>query len=241
MELKSIFDNEINLKDYGDKIQKIKKNFDQNNEFIVLPDILSKNSLDMMVKDFEKLRPFIHRSFIPNHKKGGSVSRPVISQTTPIFDELYSNKKILTTFSEIAGKKLFLCPDDDLHACAIYTYTEEGDHIGFHFDTSYYKGARYTALLGLIDDSSCRLEYEANNSKKETVINSVKIRPGDLVFFNGDNIKHRVTPAKKNETRVVLTLEYVTNQKMAPFLKFVSNMKDAIAYFGFKQVFKITR
>ena len=38
--------------------------------------------------------------------------------------------------------------------------------------------------------------------------------------------------------RIVLTLEYVSNTAMNPFLKFVSNMKDSIAYFGFKMFFK---
>jgi hypothetical protein len=36
---------------------------------------------------------------------------------------------------------------------------------------------------------------------------------------------------------VSLTLEYVTDARMTPAKRFVSNMKDAIAYFGFRSVF----
>jgi len=33
-------------------------------------------------------------------------------------------------------------------------------------------------------------------------------------------------------------MEYVTAQAMNPFKRFVSNMKDAISYFGFREVFR---
>jgi hypothetical protein len=38
--------------------------------------------------------------------------------------------------------------------------------------------------------------------------------------------------------RVSLTFEYVTNPNMRPWRRFMSNMKDAVAYFGFRQVFR---
>jgi hypothetical protein len=56
--------------------------------------------------------------------------------------------------------------------------------------------------------------------------------PGSLVLFNGDKLWHAISPLAKGEERVVLTMEYVTNPEMGPFKRFVSNMKDAIAYFG---------
>ena len=62
--------------------------------------------------------------------------------------------------------------------------------------------------------------------------------PGDLVFFDGDKLRHRITPLAQGELRVSLTFEYVTDPTMHPWWRFVSNMKDAIAYFGFRQVFR---
>lgn len=60
--------------------------------------------------------------------------------------------------SHLGKAPLLPCPNDDPHACALYYYTELGDHIGFHYDTSYYKGARYTALMGLVQRSMpCQL------------------------------------------------------------------------------------
>ena len=48
------------------------------------------------------------------------------------------------------GQRLQPCPEADPPSCALYFYTEPGDHIGFHYDTSYYKGTRYTVLVGLL-------------------------------------------------------------------------------------------
>ena len=38
--------------------------------------------------------------------------------------------------------------------------------------------------------------------------------------------------------RVSLTFEYVTNPTMSPWQRVISNWKDAVAYFGFRQVFR---
>ncbi len=58
-----------------------------------------------------------------------------------------------------------------------------------------------------------------------------------LVLF-GDKLHHRLTPIGANQQRVVLTLEYVTDPGMSPWWRFVSNMKDSIAYFGLGSVFQ---
>ncbi len=43
---------------------------------------------------------------------------------------------------------------------------------------------------------------------------------------------------REGETRVSLTFEYVTDPRMHPWRRLISNMKDAVAYFGFRQVFR---
>ena len=66
---------------------------------------------------------------------------------------------------------------------------------------------------------------------------SVKIPAGGLVFFDGDALRHRITPSKEGETRVSLTFEYLTGPRMHPWWRLISNMKDSVAYFGFRQVY----
>ena len=139
----------------------------------------------------------------------------------------------------MTGRPLQPCPASDPHACALYFYTEPGDHIGFHYDTSYYRGERFTVLVGLIEQSSSRLACQLyrNVAGREPVDLDLKTDPGTLVLFNGDKLWHSITPLGAGEERVSLTLEYVTDPSMPVLRRFVSNMKDAIAYFGLRTVF----
>ncbi|MEH2230498.1 MAG: hypothetical protein V7K71_12770 [Nostoc sp.] len=63
--------------------------------------------------------------------------------------------------------------------------------------------------------------------EREMEMRSLSLTPGTLVLFNGDKRYHRVTPVGKNEQRIILTLEYVTDTRMGMLKRFVSNMKDA--------------
>ena len=221
-------------------LNKIIEEFHENDEFVFVPNFLTPEMVKLIERESLKLNDFIHRSFIPKHKKGGSVSRDTLFENTSIFREIYESKSLLQAVCKITKENLELCPASDQHGCALYYYDQEGDFIGFHFDTSYYAGKRYTLLIGIVDESSCYLEYELFHKKDGVKIkkNRIKISPGSLALFNGDKLRHRITPAKKDDLRVVLTLEFVSDSSMNPFLKFVSNMKDSIAYFGFKNVFK---
>ena len=60
---------------------------------------------------------------------------------------------------------------------------------------------------------------------------SRKSRHGSCELI-GDKLWHAVTPLGKDEERIILTLQYVTNQEMGPFKKMFSNLTDAVAYFG---------
>ena len=217
----------------------IKKKFLDHGEFIVINDFLAGSMIDLILEDIERLRPSIHRNYIPNHKKGGSVSRFEIDRFGKIIPYAYRDAALFGFLNELAGGDLQKCPTDDPHTYALYCYTEPGDHIGYHYDNSYYKGRRYTLLLGLINDSSSKLECELyhDNPNRKTQKLSLALSPGTLVFFNGERLYHRVTPLGKGEERIALTMEFVTDIRMNWFLRFVSKMKDSIAYFGFKTVF----
>lgn len=154
--------------------------------------------------------------------------------------ELYRSPQLTGLLEKVAGEKLQLSPADDPHAYALYFYTKPGDHIGWHYDTSYYAGRRYTLLLGVLDHSSCRLDYELHTREPGATVvpGSVQLPPGGLVFFDGDKLRHRITPLGENEKRVSLTFEYVTDQRMHPLWRLISNFKDAVAYFGLRQVFR---
>ena len=219
---------------------RLSKDFSDQGAFLYMEDFLAPEVTVQLVHSARALLDEVNRNYLPGHKQGGSVSRHTIDRLAPFIAELYRSKELIGWLEQLSGDKLMVSPPDDPHAYALYYYMRPGDHIGWHYDTSYYDGRRYTLLLGVVDDSSCRLDYELHTKNPEVpdVPGSVQIPPGGLVFFDGDKLRHRITPAGANEFRVSLTFEYVTNPNMRPWRRFISNMKDAIAYFGFRQVFR---
>ncbi|MBX3326559.1 MAG: 2OG-Fe(II) oxygenase [Nitrospira sp.] len=205
------------------------------NEFIHLEHFLPPTVFEPLLTEVELLEPDINRNYVPGHKQGGSVSFYSIREKAPAMLALYRSSTLRMFLGRLTDAELKLCPEDDPHACALYYYTRPGDHIGYHYDTSYYKGARYTVLIGLVERSEhCRLV--ARVGKGEAVENlpetRLRMEAGTMVVFNGDKLWHAVTPLGEGERRVVLTLQYVTDQRMGPVKKLFSNMKDAFAYFG---------
>jgi hypothetical protein len=207
--------------------------------FVYLSDFLAPQVTALLVAAVAAVEPAINRNYLPGHKQGGSVSRHTLDQLAPFIAELYRSPALIGLLEKLAGERLQLSPPDDPHAYALYFYTKPGDHIGWHYDTSYYAGRRYTVLLGVLDESSCRLDYELHTRETGVAVvpGSVQIPPGGLVFFDGDKLRHRISPLGENEKRVSLTFEYVTDQRMHPWWRLISNLKDAVAYFGLRQVF----
>ena len=218
----------------------LRREFLSQGAFVILPDFLPPELTAQLVAAVAAVGRSVNRNYLPGHKQGGSVSRHAIDELAPVIANLYRSPALIEWLGQLAGERLHMSPGDDPHAYALYFYTRAGDHIGWHYDTSYYAGRRYTLLLGVIEESSCRLDYQLHtrNRGRNAVSGSVQIPPGGLVFFDGDALRHRITPLGEGETRVSLTFEYLTDPRMHGWWRFVSNMKDSLAYFGFRQVFR---
>jgi alkylated DNA repair dioxygenase AlkB len=221
-------------------VQSLHREFVRQGAFLYLPDFLGPQVTEQLARAVAAVEPAVNRNYLPGHKQGGSVSRHTLDELAPFIAALYRSPALIGLLETLAGERLQLSPPDDPHAYALYFYTQPGDHIGWHYDTSYYAGRRYTLLLGVLDQSSCRLDYELHTREKGVPVipGSVQIPPGGLVFFDGDKLRHRITPLGENEKRVSLTFEYVTDQGMHPWWRLISNLKDAVAYFGLRQVFR---
>jgi hypothetical protein len=220
-------------------LQGLRAEYVRQGSFLYVENFLPAEITARLIEGVAAVSDAVNRNYLPGHKQGGSVSRHTIDRQVPGIAELYRSAALRRWIDDLTGERLQLSPPDDPHAYALYFYTRAGDHIGWHYDTSYYAGRRYTLLLGVIDDSSCRLDYELHTRQKgaSTVSGSIKIQPGGLVLFDGDALRHRISPAREGETRISLTFEYVTDPRMHPWWRLISNMKDAFAYFGFRQVF----
>jgi hypothetical protein len=222
------------------KVEEMTRQYWEQGEFLALEHLMPTRLVEEFMQEVDRLRPQINRNFIPGHKKGGSISFYLLQKSAPALLSFYRHQGWMNLLSQIAGVPLLLCPEEDPHSCALYFYTEPGDHIGYHYDTSYYKGDRFTVLLGLRDQSSSRLVCRLHTKEpgREVQELSLATDPGTYIFFNGDKLHHAVTPLGVGEERIVLTLQYVTNPSMGMAQRWFSNMKDAVGYFGWSALFR---
>jgi hypothetical protein len=209
-------------------------------EFLFIKGFLPPAAIEVLLDDVRRLEPGLNRNYIPRHKKGGSVSHYAIADGGPALLAFYRSERLRRFLGELVRADLQLCPDEDPHACALYFYTEAGDHMGYHYDTSYYRGARYTVLFGLVQDSSSRLlcRLHTRQPGRAPVEMAVATEPGSMVIFNGDKVYHGVSPSREGERRVVFTMEYVTSREMGRAQRLFSNLKDAFAYFGIRALWR---
>jgi hypothetical protein len=207
-------------------------------EFIVLPRALDEGLIRRLVHEVESAQDGVRRSLVPGFKKSGSISHFTLMERAPEILALYRSPALISFLSELADARLVISPADDPHGCAIYQYTRPGDRVGFHYDTSFYRGARYTVLVGLVNRSTSRLVCTLHKGDRHRAVRELHVAtdPGTVVIFNGDKLWHAVSPLGQGEQRIVLTLQYLTRQDMHPVGRFISNMKDAVGYFGFREL-----
>jgi alkylated DNA repair dioxygenase AlkB len=217
----------------------LREKYSEQDEFVILEEFLPVEVLRRWEVELERLKPHIHRNYLPGHKKGGSVAYGTVNALAPSITGVYHSAPLLGFLRRVVGAEVNECPPNDPHRCALYAYTEESDHMGWHYDTSYYKDRRWTVLAGLKDESSSRLlcRLHTRNPDRDVVELELQIKPGTLVIFNGDKVYHAVSPLRKGESRYIVSMQYVTTGEMNLFMRFISNMKDAVAYFGLRGVF----
>jgi len=118
---------------------RVRQAYWEQNECIFLERFLPPRVVEpYLIPAVEQLRPDVHRNYIPRHKKGGSVSYYTLVEKAPVFLALYRSPAFIDFLTRLVDAHVMPCPDDDPHACALYFYTEPGDHMSFHYDTSYY-------------------------------------------------------------------------------------------------------
>lgn len=221
----------VAARDFGD----ISRTYWNQGEVVFLEHFLPRPLVERFISEADQVRPHITRGYVPGHKKAGAVSFHDLLKQAPTITALYASSSLLDFLRRLVEAPVLRCPEEDLHSCALYVYTEPGDHIGWHYDTSYYKGDRYTMLVGLIERSvSCRLVAQLYKDHPKRTPEEIRIDmdPGSVVIFNSDKLWHAVTPLEEGAERIMLTLQFVTSQGMAPFKQLLSNLKDAVVYFG---------
>jgi hypothetical protein len=179
------------------------------------------------------------RSYVPTHKKGGTVSYEQIHQSCPACLAFYHSNAVRQFVSQVVGEKVKPAGDHDQSAESILYYDEPGDHIQWHFDHNFYEGRQFTALINLVNRSAdgglsaSTLVYRDANGEDVEVDTS----ENSFVIFEGQKVLHRATPTEAGDLRIMLSMTFNTNPKITPFRELKRRIKDT-AFFGLKVLWK---
>lgn len=209
---------------------------------LVLPRLLPKVLVDEMVAEARRLVPRAVRKRALFVRKAGALAHPTIVREAPAMHALHTSPALLAMFERVTGVPLSHRDPGEAHASALYTYTEPGDWMDWHFDECGCEpGDSFSTVIGLIDDSSSRLEIETHRDSPELepLRRSLHTVPGTFTFFCGTRAFHRVTPLGEGEERVTFAFTYIRKGKRpGGIYNFRMKLGNALVYFGLRHLFE---
>ena len=163
---------------------------------------------------------------IPN-KRGITISTKNVNKYAPNLINYYKND-LCNIVSKHLKLKLFTTDLDLPTSCAILIYDNEGDWINWHYDYNYYDDRFFTVLIPITNHATCT-EFQFKNDNNE--IKSINLINNNSICFEGNYLYHRASKLCKNEKRVILSCQYVTNNNMSFLNRLRIKLKD-FAYTG---------
>ncbi len=173
------------------------------------------------------------RSYLPTHKKGGTVAYETLIEKAPRTVALYRSADVARLVSAIVGESVAPTPLHDQSSCSVLFYERPGDHIGWHYDHNFYRGRHFTVLIPILNRghgadglSAARLEARFGD-----VIQMIPTPPNALIVFEGQKVLHRVTPIAAGERRIMLSMTFATDSRASRLQGLKRRIKD-VAFFG---------
>jgi hypothetical protein len=200
--------------------------------FAVVPDLLPAPTFAALRAEAERLvAP--ERSFVPTHKKGGTVAYETLIASAPAVVSFYHGADFQDFISRLVGVRVLPTPINDQSSLSVLFYDKPGDHIGWHYDHNFYRGQHFTVLLmmantGQAADGLSHAELKARIGGQDI---AVRARPNTVVVFEGARVRHKVTPLHACERRLVLSMTYCTDPRSLWWQGVSRRLKDT-AYFG---------
>src|SRR5215470_6750169 len=202
--------------------------------FAVIPDLLPARTFAALKAEAERLvAP--ERSFVPTHKKGGTVAYETLIASAPAIVSFYHSADFQDFISRLVGVRVQPTPINDQSSLSVLFYDKPGDHIGWHYDHNFYRGRHFTVLImitntGHARDGMSHAELKARIGEQEI---AVRAQPNTVVVFEGALVRHKVTPIHASERRLVLSMTYCADPRSWWWQAVSRRFKDT-AYFGLR-------
>jgi hypothetical protein len=175
------------------------------------------------------------RSFVPAHKKGGTIAYENLIAAAPTIVGLYHCHPFQALLSRLVGVPLGPTPIFDQSSLSLLFYDRPGDHIGWHYDHNFYRGRHFTVLLALVNTGSAAggLSHATLRARLGDREIAVATAPNTLVVFEGARVRHVVTPLLEGERRLILSMTYCADPRSSWWQGCSRRLKDT-AYFGLR-------
>jgi hypothetical protein len=175
------------------------------------------------------------RSYLPAHKKGGTVAYQTLERQAPRLVELYRSSELCSLVSEVVRLKVEPTPLHDQSSCSVLFYEKPGDHIGWHYDHNFYRGRHFTVLVPMVNrgrepnglSQACLM---ARQNGRDQIIPTP---PNSMIVFEGARVRHKVTPIGEGERRVIWSMTFCADPRNSALQGMARRVKDT-AFFGFR-------
>jgi len=195
-------------------------------------DFLPAEVLAAVTADAERLvAP--ERSYIPTHKKGGTVAYETIIANAPALVALYQSRELREFVSKLVGEQVKPTPLHDQNSLSVLFYDKPGDHIGWHYDHNFYLGRHFTVLLPVVNRGSGEggLSHARLTAQLPGGDLDIATPPNKLVVFEGARVRHKVAPIIEGERRLVVSMTYCADPRERWWQGIARRVKDT-AFFG---------
>jgi hypothetical protein len=205
---------------------------DFSRRLVRVPDFLPAGVFARLRGDILRLQ-MAERSFVPAHKKGGTIAYETLIAEAPSVVAYYHAPELMRFFSSVIQAEVSPTPVDDQSSLSVLIYDRPADRIGWHYDHDFYRGRHFTALLPVVNDGSAEgglshANLVARVDGREVEINTA---PNTLVLFEGAVVRHKVTPIEAGERRIVLSMTCCTDPRADLWQAIARRFKDT-AYYG---------
>jgi hypothetical protein len=175
------------------------------------------------------------RSFVPTHKKGGTVAYETLIAAAPEMVSCYHSPDLIAYLSRLIGVPVQPTPIWDQNSLSLLVYDKPGDHIGWHYDHNFYRGRHFTVLLAIDNEGKARSGLSHAVLKGRVGGQEIEIgrAPNTVVVFEGALLHHKVTPLLQGERRLVLSMTYCTDPRSHWWQAASRRLKDT-AFFGIR-------
>jgi hypothetical protein len=177
----------------------------------------------------------IERSFVPTHKKGGTIAYETVINHGPATTAFYHAPALQSLVSRIVGVDVRPTPLHDQSSLSILVYDRPGDHIGWHYDHNFYRGRHFTVLLSVVNTGHSKdgLSHARLIAKIGGAESEIATPPNTLVLFEGAKVRHEVTPTIEGERRILISMTYCADPREDVLRAVARRIKDT-AFFGLR-------